>query len=202
MVLNEVSDYFKAMFSTELREGGQREISIKKVDGDILYQLIEYCYSGEIAINNANVEELSQTATMLQFTGVVQNCTEFYRNKLNASNCLGVRAMADLHNMKQLKEAAHDFVLNHFKEVSKSDDFLLLDKEELSMVLQDDDLLVPHEEDVFIAVMDWVKHDLHGRKQLFESLLDYVQLTRIEGSVSKSVVFHVRRLSVLHEFFS
>lgn len=189
MVLHEVNDYFKAMFTTELQEGGQQEITIKKVNGAILYQLIEYCYSGEIAINSANVQVLLRTASMLQFTEVGDNCTEFYIEKLNASNCLGVWEMAELYNIKRLKEAAHDFVLDYFGEVSACHEFLLLDIDQLSVLLQDDDLIVPREEDVFIALMDWVKHDLDDRKPLLENLLKCVRFIHVKDSVSDSLTW-------------
>lgn len=139
---------------------------IEKVDGAILHQLIEYCYSGEIA----NILEMTQVADMLQFDEVKENCAEFYTKILSTSNCLGIRDLADLHHVDQLKETAEDFVLHNFLEVSKSDKFVLLNINDLAVLLADDDLNVPAEEDVFVTVMGWTKHDLESRKQFLEEL--------------------------------
>lgn len=184
MFLVEGSEYFRTMFKTEMRERGQQEIAIKKVDGDILRQLIEYCYSGQISISSTNVMEMTKAADMFQFDEVKENCTEFYSTMLHPSNCLGIQEFADLHNMAKFKEAAHKFILRHFEEVSKCNEFLFLDVDNLSGLLAEDDLNVLDEEGVFDTLIGWVKHDLDGRKPLLKDLLKCVRFTHIKDSVS------------------
>lgn len=48
VVLASASPYFGAMFTGSLREANEEEITLHKVDGDSLYQLIQYCYTGEM----------------------------------------------------------------------------------------------------------------------------------------------------------
>lgn len=47
VVLASASPYFAAMFTGSLREANEEEITLHKVDGDSLYQLIQYCYTGK-----------------------------------------------------------------------------------------------------------------------------------------------------------
>lgn len=47
VVLASASPYFGAMFTGSLREANEEEITLHKVDGDSLYQLIQYCYTGK-----------------------------------------------------------------------------------------------------------------------------------------------------------
>lgn len=47
LVLSAGSEYFAAMFTSSLRESGQDEIELMNVDGDALWALVLYCYTGD-----------------------------------------------------------------------------------------------------------------------------------------------------------
>lgn len=197
MFLIEGTEYFQTMFTTEMKERGQEEITIQKVDGDILRQLTEYCYSGKIAINSGNVLEMTKAADMMQFNEVKENCADFYSTMLHPATCLGILEIADLHNMMtNLKEAAHEFILYRFKEVSKCDEFFLLHVDQLSVLLANDKLNVPGEEDIFKALMDWVKYDLDGRKPLLKTLLKCVRFTHVKEPVSRLIILSSIHLTI------
>lgn len=187
LVLYSASAYFKTMFTTAVVEIGQQEVSIKGVDGGVLRQLIEYCYSGEIAIDSDSVEEMTKAAAMLQFTQVKKKCAKVLTSTLSASNCLGIRVLADLHKLDRLKKAAHAFALDHFVEVSRCEEFLLLDVGQISALVKDDKLNVPDEGDVFNALIGWVKYDVRNRKPSVGPLLEHVRFNDVSDSVSISV---------------
>lgn len=46
LVLSAGSEYFAAMFTSSLRESAQNEIELMDVDGDALWALVLYCYTG------------------------------------------------------------------------------------------------------------------------------------------------------------
>lgn len=46
LVLSAGSEYFSAMFTSNLRESNQSEIVLQDVDGDALWDLVHYCYTG------------------------------------------------------------------------------------------------------------------------------------------------------------
>lgn len=50
LVLSAGSEYFAAMFTSDLREATQSEIVMRDVDGDALWALVRYCYTGAIGI--------------------------------------------------------------------------------------------------------------------------------------------------------
>lgn len=183
VVLYGANDYFKAMFSTGLKERNQPEITITEVEGDILEQLIKYCYTGTIAINNTNINAMTKIANMMQFTSVRDHCASFFSANLTISNCIAIRKIADFHNMILLKEAVHGFLLDHFVEVSNGDEFLQTDIEQLAGLLSADELNVPSEEFVFNALFRWAKYDIEGRKQPFQSLLECIRFKHIKESV-------------------
>lgn len=46
LVLSSVSDYFAAMFTSDVREAKQDEVKIEGVDPDALWVLVQYAYTG------------------------------------------------------------------------------------------------------------------------------------------------------------
>lgn len=48
VVLSGASPYFAAMFTGDLREAREAEVTLQEMEGDSLYQLVQYCYTGEI----------------------------------------------------------------------------------------------------------------------------------------------------------
>jgi len=47
-MLSAVSDYFEAMFTSNLRESVEYEVTLEKVDPDALSSLVQYVYTGEL----------------------------------------------------------------------------------------------------------------------------------------------------------
>lgn len=47
LVLSAVSDYFAAMFTSDVREAKQEEIKMEGVDPEALRSLVHFAYTGE-----------------------------------------------------------------------------------------------------------------------------------------------------------
>ena len=47
MVLSAASDYFAAMFTSNVREATEKEVTMKQIDPDALAALVDYAYTGE-----------------------------------------------------------------------------------------------------------------------------------------------------------
>lgn len=47
LVLSAVSDYFAAMFTSDVREAKQEEIKMEGVDPEALISLVHFAYTGE-----------------------------------------------------------------------------------------------------------------------------------------------------------
>ncbi|OUC48396.1 putative BTB/POZ domain protein [Trichinella nativa] len=110
VVLAAASDYFHALFTTNMKESLSDEVHIGSIDPDILEAIITYCYSGVIEVNEMNVENLFQGASMLQVPSVVDRCSELLIEKLHPSNCIGIRSFADRNGCDVLMDAAEKFV--------------------------------------------------------------------------------------------
>uniref|UniRef100_A0A672GUS6 Kelch-like family member 17 n=1 Tax=Salarias fasciatus TaxID=181472 RepID=A0A672GUS6_SALFA len=176
VVLASCSPYFHAMFTNEMSESRQTHVTLHDIDPQALEQLVQYAYTAEIVVGEGNVQTLLPAASLLQLNGVRDACCKFLLSQLDPSNCLGIRGFADTHSCSDLLKSAHKYVLQHFVEVSKTEEFMLLPLKQVLDLISSDNLNVPSEEEVYRAVLSWVKHDIDGRRQHVPWLMKCVRL--------------------------
>ncbi|KAG7273832.1 hypothetical protein CRUP_011124 [Coryphaenoides rupestris] len=176
VVLASCSPYFHAMFTNEMSESRQTHVTLHDIDPQALEQLVQYAYTAEIVVGEGNVQTLLPAASLLQLNGVRDACCKFLLSQLDPSNCLGIRGFADTHSCSDLLKSAHKYVLQHFVEVSKTEEFMLLPLKQVLDLISSDSLNVPSEEEVYRAVLSWVKHDVEGRRQHVPWLMKCVRL--------------------------
>lgn len=109
VVLAACSPYFCAMFTGDMSESKAKKIEIKDVDGQTLSKLIDYIYTAEIEVTEENVQVLLPAASLLQLMDVRQNCCDFLQSQLHPTNCLGIRAFADVHTCTDLLQQANAY---------------------------------------------------------------------------------------------
>lgn len=78
------------MFTGDLCEKDQQSVELHAISPPILRTLIEFVYSGEIEINQNNVQELMIAADMLELEDVVLGCCEYLIKELHAVNAVGI----------------------------------------------------------------------------------------------------------------
>uniref|UniRef100_G3PXU5 Kelch like family member 2 n=1 Tax=Gasterosteus aculeatus aculeatus TaxID=481459 RepID=G3PXU5_GASAC len=194
VVLAAGSPYFHAMFTGEMAESRAKRVRIKEMDGWTLGLLVDYIYTAEIQVTEDNVQALLPAAGLLQLNEVKKACCEFLSSQLHPSNCLGIRAFADLHACSQLLTQANSYAGSrvshcttyfhsmlclteqHFTEVVGSEEFLNLGMEQVSSLIASDKLTIPTEEKVFEAVIAWVNHDKDVRQEHLAHLMEHVRL--------------------------
>lgn len=132
VVLAASSAYFRAMFGGKLEESRQKVVTIHNIPAAILGQLIDYCYTSAIEVTEDNVQVLLTAAGVLQFGWVQEVACEFLKRRLDATNCLGIAALADTHSCPDLRLAAESVALQNFLEVVEGTEFYQLPVEELA----------------------------------------------------------------------
>jgi predicted ATP-grasp superfamily ATP-dependent carboligase len=70
VVLAANSEYFRAMFDNDMAEARKDEIVIEDVDDGALKALVDFCYSGKLAVGKDRVHDLVQPAAMMQFNEI------------------------------------------------------------------------------------------------------------------------------------
>ncbi|KAI3374822.1 hypothetical protein L3Q82_021036 [Scortum barcoo] len=168
--------YFHAMFTNDMVECKQDEILMQGMDPSALEALINFAYSGHVAIDQQNVQSLLIGSSFLQLQNVKDACCSFLQERLHPKNCLGVRQFAETMMCTTLYDSANSFLHQHFVEVSVSEEFLGLRTEEVLELVSCDELNIKAEEQVFEAVLAWVHHDQDRRESLLPELLSRIRL--------------------------
>lgn len=92
------------------------------------------------------MQTLLPAAGLLQLNDVSNACCEFLKSQLHPTNCLGIRAFADMHSCSDLLQAAHLYIEQHFTDVVSCEEFLQLPSESIIEFISSDKLTV-HSED-------------------------------------------------------
>ncbi|XP_067838024.1 kelch-like protein 38 [Heptranchias perlo] len=174
-VLASSSPYFRAMFCDNFKESFLTRVHLLGIHVDILTQIVDYVYTGEITINTANVFSLMEAAGIYQYPKVLEACSLYLQNQLTAENCLGMVRLAQIFSCETLQKQAKAIALKHFLEVASSEDLKELSCTELADYLGDDDLCA-EEEQVFETLTTWINHAPKTRQKHVHELLKKVRL--------------------------
>ncbi|XP_048459834.1 kelch-like protein 3 isoform X9 [Rhincodon typus] len=152
IVLAACSPYFCAMFTGDMAESKAKKVEIKDIDGHTLSKLIDYIYTAEVEVNEENVQVLLPAASLLQLMDVRTACCDFLQSQLHPTNCLGIRAFADVHTCTELLDEANAYAEQHFPDVMLGEEFLSLNLDQVCSLISSDKLTVASEEKVMIVV--------------------------------------------------
>lgn len=175
-ILAACSPYFLAMFTGDMRECHEKKVKIDGVSPSIMKQLVDFAYTADISITQENAQQLLSAANLVQIHTIIQACCNFLEGEMDPSNCLGIHCFAEAHICVELSEKAKQYVIEHFTEVAKQEEILLLPREKLIEFISQDCLNVQSEEIVFDAILRWVKHDNKHRIPQLPEVLQYVRL--------------------------
>ncbi|XP_025096132.1 kelch-like protein 10 [Pomacea canaliculata] len=176
-IMSACSPYFRALFTNTSFETNQREVTVTGVTPQIMMLIIDYAYTRSTKVTVDNVEQLLPAADQFHVIGLVKACCDFLQRELTPANCIGIRRFAQTFFCHGLERAAMRFLLQNFQTVhTTSNEFLQLDIEEVSEVLESDQLNVRNEELVFDAVCRWIDFDRERRKGHIARLLKTIRL--------------------------
>ncbi|XP_072180328.1 kelch-like protein 38 [Diadema setosum] len=179
-VMIAVSPYFRAMFTSGMKEFREEEVELKGIHSDIFSILLDFIYTCRLNINEDNAQELLETASFLQLVPAVNACSQFFKDQLDIHNCLGIINFAKLYSCDQLFDRTFMFILTYFKDIMLTEDYPHLSADDLASFIADDRLNVKNEEVAFEAAMQWLKHDVDERLPSMPKVLRHVRLPLIE----------------------
>ncbi|PNF20208.1 Kelch-like protein 18 [Cryptotermes secundus] len=164
------------MFTHDMMESKQRDIKIQGIEAAALEALINFAYSGQVILDNDNVQTIMVGASFLQLNQVKDACANFLKRRFHPNNVLGIRSFADTLGCSPLVVEADKYIHQYFHDVSMSDEYLSLPCPDLLNIVRKDELHVFTEEQVFEAVMRWVKREPEVRKKDLPQLLAAVRM--------------------------
>ena len=170
-VLSAASPYFRSLFTSGFKENQDSVVELQEIKTTTMDQALRFIYTGEALVNASNAQDLLRTADYLLIPSLKSTVSAYLKKAIDASNCLALELLAVEFSCESLQEAAVAFKLQNFVSVVKSDDFKRLDFERIKEMVTHDEIVVSKEEDVYEAVLSWVKHDVPSRESVFPELL-------------------------------
>ncbi|KAJ8271701.1 hypothetical protein COCON_G00105600 [Conger conger] len=189
LVLSSVSDYFAAMFTSDVREAKQEEVKMEGVDPDALWALVQYAYTGQLGIREDTMVSPgpclpARGARLLRLPpSLPRPAPAPHRPAPDPPHapplppprpCQAPPCPA--RPCPTLPRMAHNYTMEHFLDVIRNQEFLLLPPGEIQKLLSSDDMNVPDEETVLDALLGWVQHDSPTRQQHLPPLLAHIRL--------------------------
>lgn len=193
VILAAASPYFRAMFLGKLAESNQHRVVLYDFDATAIELIVQYAYTGVVEIDEFNVQSVLYASALLQIDKVKQACCEFLLKVLDVCNCLGIRSLAESLSCHELFEIAHQFVVDHFGDVLKQEEFLFQPYESLKCLLDSKFLNTSSEEEVLSGVLAWLNfcpserqahaHSLLKRSCLMKVAPDFLSNLILEDSI-------------------
>ncbi|XP_035221187.1 kelch-like protein 10 isoform X1 [Stegodyphus dumicola] len=179
-ILAGISPYFKRIV-TNSRDTPWDNIYLPNVSKEIMANIINYIYTGDLCLALDKVNALCRAAEMLQMPSIIQLCKTFLLMKLNNETCVSIYMFAKYFQYEDLKDKARSYIMAHFQEIfPTSADFLNLEADDLVTILSSDNLNVKSEHLVFSAVNRWVDSEPQMRAVYLPSLLRCIRLALLD----------------------
>ena len=188
-VLSAASPYFRSLFTSGFRENLDSVVELQEIKTTTMDQALRFIYTGEALVNASNAQDLLRTADYLIIPSLKAKVSDYLKDTIHASNCLEMESLAIQYGCKSLTEAAAAYKLQNFVSVVEADDFKALNFERIKELVLHDDIIVSKEEEVYKAVVTWVKHDVSSREKLFPELLKCLRFF----SMSKSGIAEIAK---------
>jgi speckle-type POZ protein len=115
------SDVFDAMLSANMKEAEEKIIEIIDIEHDVLVKMLRYLYWGEISNIKEMALDLLVAADKYNIQDLVDKCLVYLMSNINLENHGQILIIADKLNLKCLKEAAIDFIIDNRKEIFDSE---------------------------------------------------------------------------------
>ncbi|XP_035687774.1 kelch-like protein 9 isoform X3 [Branchiostoma floridae] len=194
-VLSACSDYFRAMFTSGMRESSDSKIVIKGVTGRAVSQLVDYAYTGELVVTRESATDLARAASLLLMEEALEICQTKLEECIDLENCHELMNFSQSYNLKKLEAAVFASMGANFLQVRGTAEFLNMDVDTLCKLLQSDGLGVSGEQEVLDAAKVWLRHESTRSKHLGR-VVEHVRFPLMSlGELSR----HVRTDTALME---
>ena len=176
-VIASCCDYFHALFSHDMRDSNDASHRLHGISVAGVRAIVDYAYTGEIALSLSTVASVLAVAVFLQATPAIELCVRFLKEAMTFSTAERIVELGSTYGIKSLGEHHRDMVLGNFIRFTQTREFLKLDSEKLAEYLEDDSLQSPDELSLLLAVIAWFEHATEERIDGVHVVLDKIRYT-------------------------
>jgi hypothetical protein len=196
IILASSSPYFEALLTHKFKENNLDSISLYDIKPDIFSLLLHYIYSGQIELDENNVQDLLIASDMFQLDEVVQFCCHYLSISLNEKNVLDIWKISNELQCLILKTDAEHYLLTHFRSLIKLDMIKLISHDLLKKLISNDDLIVDNEQQVFEAILIWY---INNHEQSLEKLFDNIRFEYISKEHQKMILNQIESVIIFSQ---
>lgn len=210
LVLVSVSDYFKAMLRSGMKEVEEGKVKLQDVSAGAFQTLLSLLYPKDLHYDpfcdstDAEMAELCNLAMRLQMPFLKDVSINYFKNTMSTENCIDRWNIGRNIRCEDVQDLALDFIVTSFDDLLQRQMpvLLSLDFQDLLTFLQDRGLTVLSEKSVWDLIIKWIEVDRDVRETHFVDLLRECCLTEIDhGSLTEEIAFNsmVRKHDVASE---
>lgn len=141
-----------------------------------LRALVDFLYSGELLLDDGNIEHVLETAHLLQVWHAVDFCCQFLEAQVCTDNFLYLQKLALLYSLQRLDAFIDHFVLERFASLSHSPLFLChMPASKMAAYLSDERLWQQSEQALLRAALQWLAQGPPSRTEHAWQLLAHIR---------------------------
>uniref|UniRef100_A0A1I8F312 BACK domain-containing protein n=1 Tax=Macrostomum lignano TaxID=282301 RepID=A0A1I8F312_9PLAT len=198
LVLGGLGSRRKRWPETSMREAGASCLELKGVTAEGLQAVLEFVYTGSLALSVDRAEDILNTASHLQISEAVQLCIRFLQLALSLDNCVELLNLSELYCLDEFGSNVRTFLLENFEDLCRCGALQRLTAAQLSDLLGDNRLRVAGEYLVFFAVVQWLEHEPDSRLPAVGDLIDQTPRTRVRNHQRSVVMCHAENLEAFN----
>lgn len=133
-------------------------VDLKGVTADGLQHVIEFIYSGDLALHFDNLTEIINTASHLQVSSALDLCSSYIKSLMTFENAEDFLAIADTYSLEKVLVHWSHMILTNFQEYSSTQNFLKLDVATLTKYISENSVRISSEFKLFQCVEKWFRY--------------------------------------------
>ena len=187
-VLSAASSFFCKLLQSDMKENREGIIRFEEISGSVLEDVLEFIYTGTVAVTQENAKELIVAGNYLIIPSLKTVSGRFLEAEMSDSNCISTFYFAEKYDCVELIGNSMKFIHENFASVGEMDEFLSLEAREVTRWISSGKIAVGAEVDVFKIIVQWVEHNKSERKAYFEELFGHVRLDFLSRDCLQDVV--------------
>lgn len=120
--LIEKSDYFRALYSSGMRESGEDSVQLQGLSAPGLELVLEFINTSKVQVSNEALEDLIETASFLQVTPILKRLL----SEIKLENCVELYKLSEVYGTHDLRHACLKYMSCYYHPMLRRPEFRVL----------------------------------------------------------------------------
>ena len=158
VVLAAGSDFFKALFTSGMRENSSSTVTVCDVTSDVMQAVLTFLYDKQLSVTPSTLAAIMQAASQLEIASLLSVSSAFLVETLSVETCIAswdVALSIARPELDPLRSACERKAIAAFEELAARPEFACLSAAQLKPLLESDNIRVK-EEAIFNSLVNWL----------------------------------------------